>query len=248
MAVSLVLDTRERGLAAALTTLGVPYTMANLDVGDFLIQAADGQPLVVVERKSLADFAASNQDGRYREQRARLMAVRGSGVAVAYVLEGRWSGHDDRPVGGTRTTEGQLRRLTTRLVLRYGMPVIASDSIGDTAAWCRILVAQLGDDVAVFQPEDGMAAATAAAMTHMTAALSTTKKANRTPASVSTTMLAAIPGLGEKRVTALLVEKSVAELAVMSGADIGSLIVGGKRLGPALGTLIAEALSYKTTA
>jgi ERCC4-type nuclease len=247
MSVSLVLDVRERGLATALTTLGIPYTTASLDVGDFLIQAADGQPLVVVERKSLADFAASNQDGRYREQRARLMAVRGGGVAVAYVLEGRWSGYDDRPVGGTRTTEGQLRRLTTRLVLRYGMPVIASDSIADTATWCRVFLAQLSDDVTVFQPEDGMAAATAAAMTHMTAALSTTKKANRTPASVATTMLSAIPGLGEKRVTALLAEKSVADLTMMTAASIGDLIIGGKRLGPALGELIASALAYKAT-
>jgi ERCC4-type nuclease len=247
MSVSLVLDVRERGLATALTTIGVPYTSASLDVGDFLIQATDGQPLVVVERKSLADFAASNQDGRYREQRARLMAVRGSGVAVAYVLEGRWSGHDDRPVGGTRTTEGQLRRLTTRLVLRYGMPVIASDSIADTATWCRVLLAQLSDDATVFQPEDGMAAATAAAMTHMTAALSTTKKANRTPASVATTMLSAIPGLGEKRVTGLLAEKSVADLTTMTAASIGDLIIGGKRLGPALGELIASALAYKAT-
>jgi ERCC4-type nuclease len=248
MTAVLILDVRERGLAAALTALSVPYTTASLEVGDFLVQAADGQPLVVVERKSLADFAASNQDGRYREQRARLMAVRGGGVAVAYVLEGRWSGHDDRPVGGTRTTEGQLRRLTTRLVLRYGMPVISSDSIADTAAWCRVLLAQLSDDATVFQPEEGMAAATAAAMTHMTAALSTTKKANRTPASVATTMLSAIPGLGGVRVTALLAEKSVAELSGMSAAAIGDLVVGGKRLGVALGELIASALVHKTSA
>jgi ERCC4-type nuclease len=241
--VALVLDVRERGLAAALT---VPFTTASLDVGDFLIQADDGTPLLVAERKSLADFAASNQDGRYREQRARLMAVRGGGVAVVYVLEGRWSGHDDRPVGGTRTTEGQLRRLTTRLVLRYGMPVIASDSIADTAAWCRIMMAQLTDDAVVFQPEEGMATATVAAMTGFTAALSTTKKANRTPASVAITMLSAIPGLGGVRVSALLAEKSIAELVGMSAAAIGGLVVGGKRLGPALGELIATALAFKS--
>jgi ERCC4-type nuclease len=244
--VALVLDIRERGLAAALTAIGLPFISASLDVGDFLIQSDDGTPLLVAERKSLADFAASNQDGRYREQRARLMAVRGGGVAVVYVLEGRWSGHDDRPVGGTRTTEGQLRRLTTRLVLRYGMSVIASESIADTATWCRTMVAQLTDDAAVFQPEEGMATATAAAMTGFTAALSTTKKANRTPSSVATTMLSAIPGLGGVRVSALLAEKSIAELTVMTGAAIGDLVVGGKRLGPALGELIASALTFKS--
>ena len=57
---SLVVDVRERGLIAALTTLGVTFITKALDVGDFLIQAADGRPLLVVERKSHADFAASN--------------------------------------------------------------------------------------------------------------------------------------------------------------------------------------------
>ena len=102
MPVQLVLDVRERGLAAALA--GTPFTTAALDVGDLVIQQEDGTPLLVAERKSLADFAASNTDGRYREQRARLMAVRGSGVAVLYVVEGRWTGVDDAPVGGTRRT------------------------------------------------------------------------------------------------------------------------------------------------
>ncbi len=246
-AIALVVDNRERALAAELTRIGVPYTTAALDVGDLLIQNAEGQPLLVAERKSLADFAASNADGRYREQRARLMAVRGSGVAVVYVLEGAWSGHDERPVGGTRTTEGQLRRLTTRLVLRYGMPTIASASVADTALWCRTLLSQLSDDVTVFQPEDGLAAATTAAMTGLTAVLSTAKKGNKTAASTAAAMLSAIPGLGEKRVTALLAETSVAALASMRADEIAGLVVGGKRLGPAVATAIAEALTYRSS-
>jgi ERCC4-type nuclease len=38
----------------------VPYTTAALDVGDLLIQTVDGDPLLVAERKSHADFVASN--------------------------------------------------------------------------------------------------------------------------------------------------------------------------------------------
>ena len=112
MKVKLILDTREARLGEALTSLGVPFLVAPLDVGDILIQSEDGNPLLVAERKSHADFAASNQDGRYREQRARLMAVRGSGVAVLYILEGTWSATESRLVGGSRVTEGQLKRLT----------------------------------------------------------------------------------------------------------------------------------------
>ena len=238
----LVLDVRERGLAAALTAAGTPFMTASLEVGDLVIQQADGTPLLVAERKSLADFAASNNDGRYREQRARLMAVRGSGVAVVYLLEGRWTGSDEAPVGGTRTTEGALRRLTTRLVLRYGLPVLATADIQATAKWVRTLLDQLTDDVAVFQPEGDMATAQMAAMASMTAVLSTTKKGNKTANGTAAAMLSAVPGLGAKRVETILAEKSLAELATMSAAELAGLVAGGKRLGEKLGATLAEAL------
>lgn len=242
----LVIDNRERALATELTRLSVSFTTAVLDVGDFLIQSATtGQPLLVAERKSLADFAASNADGRYREQRARLMAVRGGGAAVVYVLEGTWSGDDNRFVTHGRTTEGQLRRLTTRLTLRYGMPVIASASITETARWCRTLLAQLTDDPAVFQPEDGMATATAAAMSSFTAALSTVKRANKTTGGTAAAMLSAIPGLGAKRCEALIAssDHSIADLAGLTAEELSALVVGGKRLG-VLGPTIYEALHF----
>ena len=241
-ALSLILDVRESRLAAALTTLGVPYTTANLDVGDFMIQNAEGEPLLVAERKSHADFAASNTDGRYREQRARLMAVRGSGVAVLYILEGIWSETEGRRYGSL--SEANLKRLTTRLMLRYGMPVLAGDSLMDTARWCRTLLAQLADDPTVFQPES--AAATADAMSGFTAAISTVKKGNKTAGGTAAAMLSAIPGLGGKRVAALLGLKSIAELVTLSAAELADLSVGGKRLGPALGKTITEALHIKT--
>jgi len=258
--VSLIVDVRERALIAALTRIGTPFTTAGLKVGDVLIQSvADEQPLLIIERKSLADFAASNEDGRYREQRARLMAARGGGASVLYIIEGRYrdfigsgSGSGSASVHNHhgRTTESQLRRLTTRLLLRYGMPVLHTEDIADTATWLTTLVAQTNDDTTVFQPEGGMATTTAAAMTHMTAALSMTKKANRDAASIATGMLGAVPGLGAKRIQALLAEHSIADLvAACSGSgnsnSLGELVVGGKRLGPALGALLRDALLWR---
>jgi ERCC4-type nuclease len=238
----LVLDVRERALATELTRLGVPFSSAALDAGDILIQSADGNALLVAERKSHADFAASNADGRYREQRARLMAVRGSGVAVLYILEGVWSAAEDRTYANGRTTEGMLKRLTTRLVLRYGMPVLASADIADTARWCRVLLAQLTDDATVFHPEGDMATATMAAMSSMTAALTVAKKGNKTAAGTAAAMLSAIPGLGAKKVAELAASHSIADLAGMSAAEIGGLVIGGKRLGEKMGAAIYEAM------
>ncbi len=243
--VKLVCDNREHGLIRELIKRGTTFTIATLDVGDFMIQADDGNPLLVAERKSHADFAASNSDGRYREQRARLMAVRGSGVAVLYVLEGSWSPNGSLTYCGGRTTEELLQRLTTRLILRYGMPVLASASIAETARWCDVLLAQLTADSTVFQPEDGLAAATTAAMTSFTAALNTVKKGNKTPTGTALAMLSAIPGLGEKRVAALLAEKTIAELCTMTAAQLSALVVGGKRIGDKLAETIVSALTAR---
>jgi ERCC4-type nuclease len=245
--VTLVLDIRERALAEALGRLGgigeIPtFVMEPMDVGDFGVRDASGAWLLVAERKTHADFAASNADGRYREQRARMMALRAQGAAVLYVLEGVWSSSETRTYGLGRTTEIQLKRLTTRLTLRYGLPVLAADTIADTARWCRLLVTQLTDDPAAFRPEGG---AEAAAMVGFTAALSTVKRENRTGGSVAAAMLSAIPGLGEKRCMALLVEKSIRDLAGMTAAEIAALVVGGRRLGLKLGETIVTALTTR---
>jgi len=239
----LVVDSRETRLAEGLKTLGVPFQTAGLDVGDFLIQNEAGEPLLVAERKSLADFAASNADGRYREQRARLMAVRGSGVAVVYILEGTWSLGDPLKMYG-RTPEKQLQRLVTRLVLRYGMPVIQTEGILDTARWAKLLMEQLTDDPTVFVPEGDHATAQVAAMAGMTAVLSTAKKGNKTAAGTAHAMLSAIPGLGSKKVDALLATHSIADLVALSALELSALQVGGKKLG-VLGPVIAESFKSK---
>lgn len=246
--VELLLDVRERALGELLTALGVSFRTVVLDVGDILFQKADGTPLLVAERKSHADFAASNADGRYREQRARLMAVRGSGVAVLYILEGTWTDTEWRQYANGRTSEGMLKRLTTRLMLRYGMPVLAAASLAETARWCRTLLAQLTDDSTVFQPEGDMATATMAAMSTMTAVLTATKKGNKTAGGTAAAMLSAIPGLGSKKVGELAAAYSIAALAGMAATEIGALVVSGKRLGAALGTTIYEALHATGTA
>ena len=228
----LVIDVREAKLIAALTAIGVPFTTEALDVGDILIQDVTG-PLLVAERKTHADFAASNTDGRYREQRGRLMSLRSGGVGVMYFLEGSWSGL------GSGADEPTLRRLTTRLMLRYGLPVLFTTSVSDTAQWCRVLLAQLTDDHTVFR---GDTTAMTSAMTSFSSALNTVKKGNRTAEGTASAMLSAIPGLGAKRIQSVLETVSIADLVGMSVADIAKLSAGGKCLGSKLAETLYAAL------
>lgn len=253
--VTLKIDIREHALMAELEKFGIPYEKETLDVGDFRIliggEEVPGESehppmeqkiILIGERKTLADFAASNTDGRYREQRARLLAAKSSvGCALVYVLEGLWSGNDERLVTGRgHVTEGLLRRLTTRLQIRYGMPVIAAASVAETAHWLRVLVEQIRDDPTVFLPEEGETSA--AVMAGITGVLSTVKKENRTSGSVASAMLSAVPGLGSKRCSALLGVKSLRELGGMTKEEIAELTVGGRRLGVKVAEAIVSAL------
>jgi ERCC4-type nuclease len=66
------IDYREKGLFDALSKdSGLNIASQNLEVGDVMFSLEGGEPLLVLERKSLSDLASSNRDGRYREQRAR---------------------------------------------------------------------------------------------------------------------------------------------------------------------------------
>ena len=75
-------DSREKDLYEIIKTqTEFPVSSMSLEIGDIMIVNSE-KPLLVLERKSLADLAASNRDGRYREQRARLLSMRGQGIAT----------------------------------------------------------------------------------------------------------------------------------------------------------------------
>jgi ERCC4-type nuclease len=141
---SILLDVREHGLIEIMG--GIPQQQ--LAVGDAWICDTGGNPLVVVERKTTADFEASFLDGRYREQRTRLLAFCAEKKARAlYVLEG---GIDGRRRSLGRDT---LQKLLHRLMLRYGVAVWHTTGLEDTAGTLRLLSAQVGEDVKVFEAE-----------------------------------------------------------------------------------------------
>lgn len=61
-------------------------TLTNLDLGDYKIDIS-GQTVLIVERKTIADYAASILDGRNREQKKRLVANYQL-TQIVYLIEG----------------------------------------------------------------------------------------------------------------------------------------------------------------
>ena len=113
----LVIDYRETSLCESLTKIGVQFKQENLLLGDILFRL-DSKAIAIIERKTLADYAASHLTNRYREQRARLQTARTEGTYIAYLLEGGWQYSPYErvwgPPDGRNVTEKMLRILAYR--------------------------------------------------------------------------------------------------------------------------------------
>lgn len=198
--VRVVIDMREDALWDALDAEeGYELEKAALAVGDiaFFVRQPDGteREVLVLERKAVEDLGASQRDGRYREQRARLLAKQGAGTKAGYVLEmPAWSSDHSRSWCMGRFTESHLLNTILRLQLRYGLSVLHGRDVEDTAKWVRHIARALVEDPKLF--EDGLAATSAGAAAAYTDAIHVKKATNMTADRVFMTLLRTVPGVG----------------------------------------------------
>jgi len=88
----MIIDDREHDLIRRLQLEGESFTVERLPLGDIKIE--NNGSLAIIERKRCDDFASSISDGRWREQKARLMS---SGAIVIYLIEGSLYGQSVKP-------------------------------------------------------------------------------------------------------------------------------------------------------
>jgi ERCC4-type nuclease len=244
MPVQVTIDTREEDLWALMepwTQEGAEWKAerAALDVGDVRISVQEGEEwkeVVVLERKAAEDLGSSQRDGRYREQRARLLAKRGAGVLIGYVVEvPPWSPTLTRTWCQGRFTEVHLQTAITRLQLRYGIPVFQAQGPKETLQWIRRIVAQLCEDPTVFQTGILQDASHVAAA--YTEAIHVKKAANMDAGRTLATVLRTLPGVGITAADAIVrhTKGSFSAFYALSEEELTSLEVGEKRkLGKAL--------------
>jgi ERCC4-type nuclease len=212
---SIILDVRER----ALINLMPDTPTEQLPVGDIWI-GKDQEGGLVIERKTTSDFEASILDGRYREQRTRLLAYCAEKKArPLYIIE-------EGLHGKTRNLQPQaLQKMLNRLMLRYGVAVWLTESLQGTVNAIKILEAQFNDDPKVFIGET----------LSYTDVMHTTKKLNTgDPKVFAIASLQQCPGVSVKAASALIEAfgtlKGVMEQEEKALADVK---VGERRFGPA---------------
>jgi len=181
---NLLLDVREAALAPLLSTaIKKPLT-----IGDIAIEY-EGKEIVIIERKTVADLAASIKDGRYAEQSARLQECGLPKHNILYLIEGSLKG--ERLPLPRRTLMAALVSLN----FGKGFSVVRTESLEQTAEFVQVLLDKLTKEKG-YQPTEGGGAAEVV-----------TKKERRdkiTPENIDGLMLCQIPFVSAQTATAVI--------------------------------------------
>jgi ERCC4-type nuclease len=227
------LDTRETELISLLEK--ATPTIKQLPIADVWIGMKEteiSEGGLVVERKSIRDFEASILDGRYREQRGRILAFcQEHKTQPVYVLEGYLSSQ-------TRSLpKSTLMKYMNRLIMHYQIPVIQTASVQETSELIQTLVEQWKEDPTALQRTTELVKVADGLHIH--------KKANASdPRQFALACLAQCPGVSVKMAEAIL-DHCVTLRAVMD-ADvkvIEQIKVGTRKVGPVVSKRLHEMLN-----
>jgi ERCC4-type nuclease len=83
-------DFREKEIISNINTDKMEIETLSLPVGDFILNKSD-ECICIIERKTIADLSASIKDGRFREQKQRLIESVKDESRIIYIIEGAWN-------------------------------------------------------------------------------------------------------------------------------------------------------------
>ncbi len=143
--VDVVVDSREasknKDIVEELKKKGLRVAVLELEVGDYYLLASEPSKAVIVERKTVTDFANSIRDGRIWDQARRLKeAAEKDGVKPLILLEG-WLGVIEKR---TRWNMAAVLRVIDELVLDWGIPVLPTHNKRATIEWIAAKAKSLG--------------------------------------------------------------------------------------------------------
>jgi ERCC4-type nuclease len=75
----------------------VSFKVTSLPIADFIIQNDNEEIMMAIERKSISDLCSSITDGRFREQKQRLLDSIVDPAKISYVIEGSKSSKNVLP-------------------------------------------------------------------------------------------------------------------------------------------------------
>lgn len=140
----ITIDYREKKLITKLKD--VNFKIENLPIGDILISLEDSENKIykqfVIERKTQSDMLSSISDGRYKNQKSRMLDYRkdndGSIILIYLIEKGRSK--------FALREKNLLRGIYTSLVAKYHIYLLFSENITDTAKYIKMLAKKISEE------------------------------------------------------------------------------------------------------
>lgn len=218
-----ITKTKKSLAVAAAVATNHEIKSERLPLGDIILHDPAGQgqgrDIVLFERKTLNDLAASIQDGRYKEQSFRLLqqscaaATAGSGFHphnIVYIIEGDIAHYEAKRNKNNRITKTALQSAMVSLLYYKGFSVIRTMNLGETADF----ILHFADKVAKESAEGTIPAHTTggdvpetvepAAQAYSEVAAKKEKRDYITRENIGEIMLAQVPGVSAKVAAAIL--------------------------------------------
>jgi len=136
------IDCREKELINLINTIkpdkynDINIVIENLELGDIIITDDDDKEIIIIERKTVKDLAASIKDGRYKEQSFRLTHYNNvHNHNIIYLIEGNIQKY--KPHGFSKNKIDNLTIYSSIISIIYqkGFSVYKTDNLEETAMW-----------------------------------------------------------------------------------------------------------------
>lgn len=208
-----------------------------LDIGDFQANY-EGSTLLIIERKTVADLVQSIIDGRYHEQKSRLLAFRNENkhVKLAYIIEGNYS---FEPAFRVRSlSNSALHSSIINSMFRDGIFVIFTKHISETCEFLSACIERMSKD-----PQKYLGGDCGFPTVHVDVVCKTKKKDYVDKKSCLVMQLCAIPGISEKKANDIIDHFSVTNIKDLCNIASCESLIAVKGIGQKLATTIVDFLT-----
>jgi len=143
-----VIDNREMKLIEQLNKHQFHFNTENLDIGDIVFMNSK-QPVLIIERKTIADLRSSICDGRLREQRCRLLQASGLPPSrIMYIIEGSFETESNKRLLGSSKKQIDTSTLTGSIInmlFRDNIKIHRTNSIEETSDFIIRLFSKIAE-------------------------------------------------------------------------------------------------------
>ena len=224
----IIIDNRENNLIKLLEENNIKCIKKNLEIGD--IQFIENDKIIyILERKTINDLGASIKDGRYKEQKMRLLSNHSDNIY--YIIEGNI---DDCNTLNRKALMGSIINMS----FRDNIKVISSNNIKDT--YDIIIQIQKKYNEGKFKKIE-------TTQDNYISTIKTNKKENMNKELCNIIQLATIPGVSQN-ISKIIMEKYetlsnlIEEYKKTDNLLLADISLGKRKIGKVLSTKIYDYL------